>query len=285
MKKAIPDDEIKGRIRMYQTGRRAVFGEIVSLLSSYIYNYPRIVFGSDADLCSDFYEYLFRRLDRILISYRETEAKFITWFTVVLRNRYLNFIRERGVQEGNPISLDSRDGTEQSLYNVIAERRDFVHSNQKEYDRLIEAITADLNIKKRVFFHLYYLDSLRPADVAFLSVTLGRSVQQTLAGIDELKETLVRRYERKQESFEKLNQLFRRLVRAQKERDFDAENRCREKRSRLLEEYRRIRIHPSYERIARFLGIPLGTVSTGVARMKRAVREIVEELYDEKLPL
>ena len=53
----------------------------------------------------------------------------------------------------------------------------------------------------------------------------------------------------------------------------------------MLEEYRRIRIHPSYERIARFLGIPLGTVSTGVARMKRAVREIVEELYNEKLPL
>jgi RNA polymerase sigma factor (sigma-70 family) len=290
MKNLIPDEEIKGWIRTYQTGRREVYREIASLLSSYIYNYPRVVFGSDADLCSDFYEYLFRRLERILISYRETEAKFVTWFTVVLRRRYLNFLRERRVKgrdfcEGNPISLDSSDADAQSLYNVIAERRDFVHSDQEKYDALLEMITCGLNVNQRVFFHLYYLDSLRPEDVIFLSVTLNRPVRQTMAGIDELKDSVVHRYEKKQESFEKLNQLYRRLVRAQRERDRDAERRYRQKRSRVLEEYRRIKIHPSYERLAHFLDIPLGTVSTGVARMKRAVRMIVEDRYHEKLPL
>jgi RNA polymerase sigma factor (sigma-70 family) len=290
MKNLIPDEEMKGWIRTYQSGQRYVFKEIASLLSSYIYNYPRIVFGSDADLCGDFYEYLFRRLERILASYRETEAKFVTWFTVVLRNRYLNFLRERRARgqdycEGNPISLDSRDADAQSLYNVIAERRDFVHSDQEKYDVLLESIVGGLNINQRLFFHLYYLESLRPEDVVFLSVSLNRPVRQTLAGIDELKESVARRYERKQESFEKLNQLYRRLVHAQKERDREAEDRYRQKRSRLLEEYRRIKIHPSYERLARFLGIPLGTVSTGVARMKRAVRKIVEDRYHEKLPL
>ena len=290
MKNPISDIKIKECMRSYQSGDIAVFSSIVRLLSLYMYNFPRIVFAADPDCCSEFYEYMLRRLRKVLNSYRETDAKFTTWFTVVLRSRYINFVRERKSKSEQHIdsfvfSLDYSDDNRQSLYSLIAERKDFLRSDHPLYDELVERIVSHLNQKHRIFFHLYFLDSLRPEDVVFLAVNLGRSMRNVLHGIGRLKETVVKRYEKKNESLGKLNQYYRELISAQQRDDTWALLRIRKRRSAVIDEYRRIKIHPSYEGMATFLKIPLGTVSTGVSRMKGAVRNILEELYHEKLPL
>ncbi len=277
-------------MRSYQSGDAGVFPNIVQLLSLYIYNYPRIVFAADPDRCSEFYEYLLSRLRKVLNSYRETDAKFTTWFTVVLRSRYINFIRERSSRTDQSVdcfsvSLDYRDDNRQSLYNMIAERKDFLQSDYAFYDELVERIVSHLNHKQRIFFHLYFIDSLRPEDVVFLSLSLGRSIRDVLHSIGRLKETVVKRYEKKNESLGKLNQYYRELISAQHRDDHQAMSRIRKKRAGAIEEYRRIKTHPSYEGLVMFLEIPLGTVSTGISRMKGVVRTILEELYHEKLPL
>jgi RNA polymerase sigma factor (sigma-70 family) len=262
----------------------------MNILSPYIYNFPRVVFGADSDRCGDFYEYIFRRLEKILEGYRQTEAKFVTWFAVVLRNRYLNFLRERKLNPGPDsgfglISLDYRGANEQSLHNLIAEGRDFVHSTQESYDGLIERILKELIPRQRVFFHLYFIEAIRPDDALFLSVTLSRSIRETLSGLNRLKESIVTRYRRRQSKLERLNMLYRQILQSQEKQDTDGTLRLKEIRDRVLVEYRRIKMHPSYRSIAAFLDAPLGTVSTGIARMKRAVGAILQELYHEKLPL
>ena len=277
-------------MRSYQGGDTGVFPNIVQILSLYIYNYPRIVFAADPDCCSEFYEYMLSRLRKVLNSYRETDVKFATWFTVVLRSRYINFIRERSSKSDQSVdcfafSLDYKDDNRQSLYNMIAERKDFLQSDYAFYDELVERIVSYLNHKQQIFFHLYFIDSLRPEDVVFLSLSLGMSIRDVLHSIGRLKETVVTRYEKKNESLGKLGKYYRELISAQHRDDHQAMSRIRKKRASAIEEYRRIKIHPSYEGLATFLQIPLGTVSTGISRMKGAVRNILEELYHEKLPL
>jgi RNA polymerase sigma factor (sigma-70 family) len=95
MKCTIPDEKIKLLIQNCLEGDKSRYPSIVRMLTPYIYNYPRIVFGTDLDTCADFYEYILRRLEKILTKYSDTGARFVTWFTVVLRNRYLNYLRER----------------------------------------------------------------------------------------------------------------------------------------------------------------------------------------------
>ena len=85
----IPDKKIKELSVYFKSGDEKSYSIILDMLSGYIYNYPRITFGMSLDVCSDFYEYIFTRLKTILTGYRETDAKFITWFTVVLRNSSL----------------------------------------------------------------------------------------------------------------------------------------------------------------------------------------------------
>jgi RNA polymerase sigma factor (sigma-70 family) len=290
MKISVPDAKIKKSLRFYQRGDETKLHDILTLLSPYIYHYPRIVFHTDGDRCGDFYVYMLGRLNGILHSYHETDAKFLTWFTVVLRNRYLNFVRERKNTNipGDDcpfISLDSEVRNAQSLHNCIADNRDYLGSEQELYDLLIERISAALNPRRRLFFHLYYIESLRPEDVGFISITLNRTIKETLYGISRLKESALRRYERKQQSLDKLNVLFRDIVRSQKDGDAEETAKLRKRRDRLLEEYRRIKIHPSYEGLAGFLELPMGTISTNVSRMKRDVRAILEDVCHEKLPL
>jgi RNA polymerase sigma factor (sigma-70 family) len=290
MKQPIQDAHIKDCVRIYQRGVIDRYHEILKVLSPYIYNYPRVVFGSDSDRCGDFYEYVLRRLKKILKGYRQTDAKFLTWFAVVLRHRYLNFIRERKLNHGRGggfalISLDYRNMKDQSLYNLIADCRDFVHSRHEAYDDLIERIVHELIPRQRVYFLLYFIEALRPDDALFLSVSLSRSIKETLSGLNRLKDSIVHRYKRRQDKLDKLNLLFRQILQSQEEQDAGSTRHLKEKRDRMVVEYRRIKLHPSYESIAVFLEVPLGTVSTGIARMKRAVGAILEDLYHEKLPL
>ena len=95
MKSRLPDSRIKKAVNSYKKGDEKSYTLLIEMLSKFIYNYPRVAFGMNTDICGDFFEYVLARMKAILNGYRETDAKFITWFTVVLRNRYLNFVRAK----------------------------------------------------------------------------------------------------------------------------------------------------------------------------------------------
>ena len=277
----IPDAQIKSCIRRYGSGEKSCYARIVRILSPYIYNYPRIVFRSGPDQCGNFYEYVLLRLERILSRYRESEARFVTWFTVVLRRRYLNFLREHKTSEQPPFSLDCGEGAR--LYDVIAERKDYVRSNKEGYDRLIDGIVRNLNMKQRLFFHLYFIEDLRPEDVGFIAVTTGASVREVLEGIDGIRNSMVRKYAAHRDILDRLGGLYREIIEKSSDREDDVIVRLKKRRDTVMEEYRKIRLNPSYKSIALFLGIPLGTVSTSIARMKKNVRIVLQEMRHEEM--
>ncbi len=290
MKTRIPDVKIKSNIQQIQNGNKSLYQETVKILSPYIYNFPRIVFSADSDLCGDFYEYVFVRLEKILMAYRETEAKFVTWFTVVLRNRYFNFIRERKSKNSigdnyKFISLDCDTGKTQSLHNLIGVRDHFSHSEHSSYEPLLERIVRNLNHNQRLFFHLYYIDTIRPEDIGFISITLNRTVQDVLSSISKLKDGMVRKYKLRNDTYEKLNLLYHEILRNQRDGKIESVQIMKKKQNKLLQEYWRVKVNPSYSSLADFLNLPLGTVSTGISRMKSAVRDIIGEFKDEKLPI
>jgi RNA polymerase sigma factor (sigma-70 family) len=285
MKSCISDSRIKGLIREYRDGDEKAYLKLVEMVSSYIYNYPRIVFCADEDRCGDYYEYVLLHLRGIIDRFRDTGARFTSWFTVVLRNRYFNFIREshKGyiLREGTVcLSLDFVSDRFSGLYNLIGDRKDYSGSTRGQYDEIIDTIVRELNDRQRAFFHLYYLDTLRPEDVGFLSIYLGNSPRETLEGIDGVRSTMVRRYEQKHGLLIKLNEVYRRIVYLQQKSDPDMVWVEKERQKRLLYEYEHVKLNPSYKSIAEFLALPVGTVSSGILRMKACVRLIVGRAVD-----
>ncbi|KPJ89533.1 MAG: hypothetical protein AMS17_01435 [Spirochaetes bacterium DG_61] len=290
MKNSIPDETIKEHLRALASGKEMSYPKIVSILAQYIYNYPRVIFGADTDQCGDFFEYMLFRLRNILDCYRESEAKFFTWFTVVLRNRYLNFVRaeyvkNRAQREMSSVSIDARWGDYSSLHGLIGDSRQYGEQQKEEYDKLIEGIVTNLKDRLRVFFHLYYIETLRPEDVGFLSINLDRSTRTILEGIDMVRNSLTKKYSLKNGLYQKLGALYNDFLRAQREGDHEKAEKLKKKREKVLDEYRQVKLNPSYEIIARILNVPIGTVSTGIMRMKRDVRRYVEEISGEKMPI
>jgi len=284
MKDRIPDRKIKDNVSNFNSGNAECYNNIVRLLSPYIYNYPRIVYRQDLDTCGEFYEYMLKRLKEVLAGYRESEARFTSWFTVVLRNRYLNFVRSRSFAGENSgwenISLDNCREEHQSLYSILSDGKDYGGRRFERYEELVDRIVRNLREKHRIFFHLYFIEALRPEDIGFLSIALDMNVRETLTGITAIRESVMKKYKLKHSLSLKLGDIYRKLLQT---RDEEKIKELKKKQEKVLEEYRRVKLNPSYESIYRFMGCSLGTVSTGISRMKNEVRKVLEEYFNGKM--
>ena len=290
MKSRINDAEVKRYIKQYKRGEEKAYWTLVDMISEYIYNYPRIVFGADPDGCSDFYEYILIRLRDIIVRFRDTGAKFVTWFTVVLRNRYFNFLRESKKryilrEQTDILSFDFERGQFSDLYNLFGDSRDYSASSQQLFEELVDTIIRDLGDRQRVFFHLYFIETLRPEDIGFLSIYLEKSPREVLAGIDEVRNSITRRYELKQGLLLKLTTVYHGIMQCQSVGEAGKLVELREKRERLLSQYKHVKLNPSYRSISRFLKLPIGTVSTGIMRMRSSIQQIVGQKWDGRSAL
>ena len=288
MKSRIPDHEIKKAVACYKKGDEKSYTNIVNMLSEYIYNYPRIVFGSTPDISGDFYEYVLQRLRNILLGYRESNALFSTWFTVVLRNRYLNFIRAESTKSRIEktlefVSFDWKNNNDQNLYNLIGDSKARIDLDTHDYEYLIDSIIKNLNDKHRIYFHLYFIETIRPDDIGFLSICLDRDVRELIRGLEKIRMSMIEKYRVKNKLYRRLNALYYEVLRNQKEKNQSVVEKVKKKRNKVLDEYRRVKMNPSYESIAEFLGWPIGTVSSGILRMKKDVKHYFEEHYHEKM--
>jgi len=283
MKEKVPDRRIKDTVKRFNSGNIECYKSIVELLSPYIYNYPRIVYRQDVDTCGEFYEYMLNRLRNVLAGYTESEAKFTSWFTVVLRNRYLNFVRSRSIVKNRTwenIPLDDCEEKPHGLYNVLSDGRDYGRKKFEKYEQLIDKVVRNLREKHRIFFHLYFIEALRPEDIGFLSIALDRNVKETITGITVIRESVMVKYKIKHSLSLRLNDLYNKLLHT---RDKEKISELKKKQRKVLEEYSRVKLNPSYESICRFLGCSMGTASTGISRMKIEVRKILEEYFDGQL--
>lgn len=287
MKCKIPDERIKKVIQDYRCGNADAFREIINLISPYVYNFPRVIFNQGADICGDFYQSIITNLKSIIAGYRISEVRFGTWFTVVLRNRFVSFIKsrrkilnERG--KGDLVYLDDDTGGA-PLYVKIPDIRAYVDCEKQNYDSMIEKIVSNLKPGLRVFFHFYFLETVRPEDVVFLSIHLERTPQDIIHALNFLRNSLDEKYRIKNNLYKRLGNVYDRIIESQKRKDKVKVSYYRRVRGRLLEEYFRVKLNPSYNCIGKVLAIPSGTVSTGVFRMKRSIKEIIGEASYERL--
>ena len=89
--------------------------------------------------------------------------------------------------------------------------------------------------------------------------------------------------ENMRKNLDRLGGLYREILEKEADREGDVTGRLKKRRDALIEEYRKIRLNPSYKSIASFLGIPIGTVSTSIARMKKTVRIVLQEMRHEEM--
>lgn len=159
----INDQEIKTLIHEFnQNGSN--YAKIKEILSELIYHFPAIGFEVyHEDIKGDFYLYVLDRLPKILSGYQPREgAQFKTFFYLVLRNQYFNFVKARK-PEKKTLPIEERE--------IPVGERD--EGNQADLEK-ISLLFASLPPKYRLILKLRCPEFLLPEDL----FALGREFQK-----------------------------------------------------------------------------------------------------------
>jgi len=162
----LDDQKIKKLIEKWQNYFiEKDWDEIMTQIAPVIRAYPALCHKENEDICSEFFVWLYPQLKKILSSYKISEALFITWFFVVLRNRYLNFISsyKKDIQT---VPLEIK---KENKFILLSDIKDFNlwKENKNRNDtikKLLKSTVKRLPTHKRLLLHLLF-DELSPEEI------------------------------------------------------------------------------------------------------------------------
>lgn len=186
----IEDKVLKENIEKFQNNEDC-FDKIKELLSEFIYHYPSFAYEVfDEDIKGDFYIYVLDRLEKIILSYKIQEnTKFKTFFYLVLKRQYLNFIK---TQKHKPEQLGLED--EWAFYS-----ENFPEKLIKL--ETVSMIFASLSPKYRLILKLHCPDFLLPEDLFEIAKEFKKTPASLLENIDIILNDIARQEEKYSKSF------------------------------------------------------------------------------------
>ena len=274
-----------------------------------LYTFPVRIFRLSEEEAGDFYLYVFEkeRIFKRLSSFEGRHAiQFETYLSYyVLRDLCLEWLRTREHLE--TVSLEAPVGDAETGGDRGRTLQDVLPAPDVAFETMLEAtedlalvesVFSQLSEERRLILKLLALGSmeLAPSDVRAIARITSRSLQETLALLDEVLETLatkaakvqekwdtlhtiaywIRTYQRQIAVLEEQSQTSRWQGQAQAVEALHTEKAELERKlawryrqqAKLQEELHKADIRPSCKDIARILNIPEGTVCSRLARAR-----------------
>jgi len=256
--------------------------EIVAAVSMRVYQFPRWKLGWDEDACGEFYLFFHPRLLRLVGRFRDQGKPFESYLASVLAWQLRNFARGRGRAERSwSVAL-----------RLQAEDPDGERSEPPRDPVLVPAairgvIRSDADRRNLVYL---VLKCSRTLDEATMSA-LAELARFDLDRLQCLAEQLRREREprdRRLETFRlRRNRAFSlaRLLETELQGETDPERiaalRCRVSSARrrmeaAMKRMSRVGLAPTNREIARVLGVPKGTVDSGLYWLKRKLSPVYD---------
>ena len=274
-----------------------------------IYTFPVRIFRLSEEEAGNFYLYVFEqeRIFKRLGSFEGRNAiQFETYLSYyVLRDLCLEWLRTREHLE--TVSLDAPVGDAETGGDRVITLQDVLPAPDVAFDTMLEAteylervesVFSQLSEERRLILKLLALGSieLEPSDVRAIARLTSRSLQETLALLDEVLEALATKAAKVQEKWDALHtvaywihtyqhqiavleeqsQASRVQGHAQAVEALDTEKAELERKlawryrqqAKLHEEVHKAEIRPAFKDIARLLNLPEGTVCSRLARAR-----------------
>jgi RNA polymerase sigma factor (sigma-70 family) len=269
-------ESLTEKVLQYQRTREGL-GEIVGELAPRVYQFPRRKMGWDEDACGDFYVFIHPRLVRLLDRFRNQGKPFESYLYAVLNWQLRNFARDRkrGERAWN-VSLRLRDADPQEAPPPDSAEADPV-SIPYGVARIIH---SDADRRNFLFLALkcartFETDNAQAlADVARVSP----EVLVRLSGLlREMRSSREARFEafraRRNRAFAQVRLLETELLTEVEQARVAALRQTlarAQRRMRLaMQKMGRVGLSPTNKEIAAVLGVPKGTVDSGLYWLKR----------------
>ncbi len=261
----IDDKKIKKLILQYRDDK-ITFNQVVEYLATLIYSYPKLIYSMDEDTCGNFFEYIFVRLEKILSYYTITEVKFMTWFTVVLRRHFYNWLKSKTKKNKEFLTLNKP--VDDRKINEIIDL--LVYDNSPDHDLnsdILEAIES-LPPKEEIIFKLHYFDFFSEKDLINASKIYNRDIKTLFFEYYKLKDLYAKRNEKIYTLQEKLSKVYEKYMNLKNRKGIKEREiiKVRKKYEKKINELKSSLVTLTYIEIANFLGINAGIVSNFLYR-------------------
>ncbi len=284
-------ESLTSRVLQYQKTREGL-REIVNELGPRVYQFPRRKMGWDEDACGEFYVFIHPRLIRLLDRFRDQGKPFESYLWTVLNWQLRNFARDRKrgqmswnvslrVQPGEAAASDGfADVREEPLAEAIRGSSCFA--------RLIRSAADRRNFLFLALKCARLIDSENSPALAALAGVTPETLASLVTSLQEMGEARLTRHGvfccRRNRAYAQIRLLETELqseVEAERRATLEAALAKARRRMRLaMQRMARVGLSPTNREIARVLGVPKGTVDSGLYWLKRKLASV----YDRDNP-
>ena len=281
-------ENLTEKVLQYQKTREGL-GDIVNEIGPRIYQFPRRTMGWDEDACGEFYVFIHPRLIRLLDRFRNQGKPFESYLWAVLGWQLRNFARERNRDERHwRVSLRMEQGS------LEENRRPHERPEDEAEAEALEALSAVARCvqsaadrRNFLFLALKYSRLVDAENAPALARIAGMTPETLLSLVAVLRDARDAR-ECRHEMFRcRRNKAFAaiRLLEHELLAEVDPEKRVslqktlarmRLRMRTAMQRMSRVGLAPTNLEISRALGVPKGTVDSGLYWLKRKLASIYD---------
>jgi DNA-directed RNA polymerase specialized sigma24 family protein len=272
-------ENLTQKVLQYQRTREGL-EEIVGELSPRVYQFPRKTMGWDEDACGEFYLFVHARLIRLIDRFRDQGKPFESYLCAVLSWQLRNFARQRKSCDrawnvGLRIGMENDIGPEPAadLFRV--------------QPALASLLQSPADRRNFLFLVLKCVRALDDANAPMMASLVGVSVEglqdlmSSLRLAREPREIRLGRFrERRNRAFGQIRLLETELkagCESQRSETLRKSlDRTKRRMSIALQKMSRIGLAPTNREIAAALGVPKGTVDSGLYWLKRKLASVYD---------
>jgi RNA polymerase sigma factor (sigma-70 family) len=284
-------ESLTEKVLLYQKTREGLH-DIVSALAPRVYQFPRRKMGWDEDACGEFFVFVHPRLIRLLDRFSDQGKPFESYLSAVLNWQLRNFARDRkrGERSWNvSLRLDAEDPeAQETRERLVSEPTAEIVRVPGDFAALIRSNADRRNF---LFLALKCARTIGPENAPALAAATGIDESRILSLSASLREMRAPRELRLEVFRARRNRAFAqsRLLETELQAEVEAERaavlraslvKARRRMRAAMHRMARVKLAPTNREIARAVGVPKGTVDSGLYWLKRKLASV----YDPDIP-
>jgi DNA-directed RNA polymerase specialized sigma24 family protein len=284
-------ESLTEKVLLYQKTREGLH-DIVSALAPRVYQFPRRKMGWDEDACGEFFVFVHPRLIRLLDRFTDQGKPFESYLSAVLNWQLRNFARDRkrGERSWNvSLRLDAGDPDVQETREKTGPEPVAEAARMPEIFSAL--IRSDADRRNFLFLALKCARTIGPENAPALAAVSGVGEDRILGLSASLREMRAAREHRLETFRTRRNRAFAqsRLLETELQGEVEMERiavlraslaKARKRMRAAMSRMARVKLAPTNFEIARVMGVPKGTVDSGLYWLKRKLASV----YDPDIP-
>ena len=263
--------------------------ELIDAIALLIYTYPKNRYNWDEDDCSDFFCRFYPKINILIERFRYTGKPFEAYLYVSLKWQLKSFAADKHKRERETLFLASKPewcfDEEQEL--CVRENAEFISSQARNVLELNSSLCIENNAVKRrmMYLTLKAAQGVSSHIVERVSLITGYRKEWIYVCLDRLRKRMEVRLERVDTLRKRRNKVYLKIYRIHEELSDECEpqykNRLIEKlvyeKKRMLaviDDLARVPTSPTHKDIAEVLGVPKGSVDSGLYYIKNAFQHV-----------